>query len=383
VTVGNAMPCCCGGTSPSWLDCEFEYPNPPPVCDQEYVLSDFECLVDYQMRYLDGSDDVVSRWVPQFVPPGCVIQSPSVCDQNNSIIRNYTPKSLAVRNAPMRSQQCKTVRNYWPRPGLFNGSGPLPGTRIEYEGITCNDQVGHIVVPNQETFCFYPPVAIYTRCNFLPSFPQACPNWVEPHPNVADGRFEMLVVATAGVGFVERCRVNQQGQPVQASEYVGRVPGGGYTPGTSTGLATLGSRNCAHQAIFLYWREFPSDPTDPDYEWTPGEYQFYGARIGVFDHVVPPIGGSTGGCGSTSWHSMCDSTTNPTCCCCAATATGSLASSRRYYASSNAAQACGNNASASRNRWSAVIGMFPWNAALGEDPPPGVEIECSGSLEIS
>jgi hypothetical protein len=181
----------------------------------------------------------------------------------------------------------------------------------------------------------------------------------------------MLVIQTQGVGYVEYCSGST---PTQRSRWIT-----GHTAfGSAVRLDTFGFRSCNYQAIFLYWREFPSDPTDPAYTWEPGSFQFYGVRIGVFDYIIPPAGGATNGCGSSvGFTSSCAANVSPTCCCCAATATGTLAATRRYYASASTQNNCGNG-----NRLRPSIGMFPWNAAVGDPVPPGVEFDCPESMEI-
>lgn len=378
MSVGNALSCCCD-TGQQWLDCDFAYPDPVPVCSDIYTMSDFEATVNYQMRYRDGGDDVVSQWVPQYIPDGCT--GTTACDLDTSITRSYTPALLAIRNAQMASN-CKQVTNnvpYFPVPPTE--FGPRAGTVLEYTGI--GEQSASWPTPGRIDFGtasyaaypLFPRFEVFTRCNVPPLYGQACPNWGEPHPSVPDGKFEMLVIQTQGVGFVEYCSGST---PLQRARWLA-------ASGFSTEFAnpftinTFGTRTCDFQAIFLYWREYPSDPTDPEYTWTPGEYQFYGVRIGVFDYIIPPTGGATGGCGSSAGvSSLCSSSASATCCCCAATATGPLAPERRFYATVSSSNACGNG-----NRLRPSFGMFPWNAAAGDPLPPGLEFDCPETLEIS
>lgn len=359
MSVGNVLPCCCGTETP-WFDCDFTFPTPAPICNQIYTMSDFEATVNYQMRYHDGDQDVVAQWVPQYIPDGCTGQT--ACELDTQIARSYTPAQLAIRNAQMRST-CKAVGNIRADspPGLYL---PLAGTLVEYEGIE-GPTPGSIQFGASQPNTAWPKFEIFTRCNAPPLMGQACPDWGEPHPSIGDGKFEMLVVQTQGVGFAEYCSGST---PTQRQRWLG----------LGTFVNSFGFRTCTFQAVFLYWRPFSSDPSQPEYEWTPGEYQFYGVRIGVFDYLIPPANGSTGGCGtSQGFSSACSPAQSSTCCCCSATAVGSLASSRRFYASSNTSGACGNG-----NRLRPSFGMFRWNAALGEPLPPGLEFDCPETLEI-
>lgn len=373
MSVGNVLPCCCGGSTPEWVDCEFAYPNPAPVCSDIYTMSDFEATVNYQMRYVDGGDDVITQWVPQYLPDGCTGQT--ACELNTQIVRSYTPAQLAIRNAQM-SSDCKTVTNnvpYFPVPPTE--FGPRAGTVLEYAGIAGNTP-GAITfdAASYGSYPLFPRFSIFTRCNSPPLYGQACPNWGEPHPSVPNGKFEMLVIQTQGVGFVEYCSGST---PIQRQRWLA-ASGFSNTFINPFTIDTFGARTCDYQAIFLYWRDYPTDPTDPDYVWSPGEFRFYGVRIGVFDYIIPPAGGSSGGCGtSDGFSSACRQSQSATCCCCAATATGALASQRRFYATAGGGDACGDG-----NRLRPSFAMFPWNAAVGDPVPPGIEFDCPETMEI-